>query len=176
MFPSIVEVIWLILPAWMANMAAIDVKSLPVFRNWNTPMDFGAKMGGKRILGDGKTWRGFFAGIAAAVATGFAQNWYSPSGLMNMTPLIAFFLGLGAVTGDIVESFIKRRSGLDRGHPLFLLDHLDYVFGAFFLVWLVLPYQVIGLGYLFMACFLTLPIHFFSNIIAWKTGLKKDPW
>ena len=37
--------------------------------------------------------------------------------------------GLGALTGDIVESFIKRQSGMERGHPLFLLDHLDYIFG-----------------------------------------------
>ncbi len=176
MFPSLLEVIWVILPAWMANTAAIDVKGLPLLKNWNTPIDFGRKFRGNRLFGDGKTWRGFLAGIVAATFTALLQSWYSPSGLIYMTPKIGLFLGIGAVTGDLVESFIKRRSGLDRGHPLFLLDHLDYIFGAFLFGWIVLPYNTIGLDYLLIACILTVPIHFMANIFAWKVGLKKNPW
>jgi len=176
MFPSIIEVIWVILPAWMANSAAINVKSFPLLKYISTPMDFGKSYNGKRILGDGKTWRGFLAGILAAVLTAFLQSMYPQPGLIHMTPKIGFFLGFGAVTGDVVESFIKRRSGLDRGHPLFLMDHLDYIFGAFLFGWIVLPPEIIGLYYLFLACFLTVPIHFIANIFAWKTGLKKKPW
>lgn len=173
MFPSLLSVVWFILPAWVANSAAIDVSGLPILKNYGAPMDFGRKWRGQRILGDGKTWRGFIAGVAAAVLCAYIQQLYQVPGYIEMTPLLGFMLGFGALMGDLVESFIKRQSGLERGHPLFLLDHLDYIFGALFMAWTIVP---VDLGYLIMACFITLPIHFIANIVAWAIKLKKKPW
>lgn len=173
MLPGVYEVLWVILPAWMANSWAINVKGLPLLKNFSTPIDFGYKVNGKRILGDGKTWRGLFGGVSAAVFTSYIQMQFQPVGMPQMTLTLGFLLGFGAVLGDMVESFIKRRSNLERGHPLFLMDHLDYIFGAFFMAWLVLP---VDLGYLLIASFLTVPVHFIANIIAWKFKLKKNPW
>jgi CDP-2,3-bis-(O-geranylgeranyl)-sn-glycerol synthase len=93
-----------------------------------------------------------------------------------MTPLVGFLLGLGALVGDMAESFIKRRMGFDRGAHLFLMDQLDYIFGAFFFAWTVVPLQSIGLGHLILTCALTVPIHYIASVVAWKLKLKKNPW
>ena len=93
-----------------------------------------------------------------------------------MTPYVGFLLGFGALAGDMAESFIKRRMGFERGHPMFIMDQLDYIFGAYFLAWTTVPLSEIGVGHLFLTCLITLPIHFVSSIIGWKLGLKKHPW
>ncbi|MBU0762109.1 MAG: CDP-2,3-bis-(O-geranylgeranyl)-sn-glycerol synthase [Candidatus Altiarchaeota archaeon] len=173
MFPSVLAVVWFIMPAWVANSAAIDVSGLPVLKNYSAPVDFGLKWRGKRIFGDGKTWRGLIAGVLAATACGMVQQQYPIHGYHLMTPALASMMGLGALVGDMVESFIKRQSGLARGHPLFLMDHLDYIFGAMFFAWTMVP---VSFEYLIMSCFITLPVHFIANIVAWIVKLKKKPW
>ena len=53
-----------ILPSYFAN-------SVPVLLGGGAPVDGGRKMAdGQRIFGDGKTVRGFFAGIAAGTLVG----------------------------------------------------------------------------------------------------------
>ncbi|MDD2936323.1 MAG: CDP-archaeol synthase, partial [Candidatus Methanomethylophilaceae archaeon] len=47
--------LWVFLPAMLPNSAAV------VFGG-GTKMDFGKSWRGKRIFGDGKSWRGFFGG------------------------------------------------------------------------------------------------------------------
>ncbi|MBD3389209.1 MAG: CDP-2,3-bis-(O-geranylgeranyl)-sn-glycerol synthase [Candidatus Altiarchaeales archaeon] len=173
MFSDIIRVVWFILPAYVANSIAIDVSGVPFLKKYDTPMDFGRSVGGKRILGDGKTWRGFISGVLAAVLTGYLQQSYQADGFVQMTPLLGFLLGFGALGGDAAASFIKRRTGLGRGHPVFLLDQLDYVFGAFLAASLVVP---LDFPPLFLACLITLPIHYISNIVAWLLKLKPKPW
>src|SRR5437867_4461168 len=57
---------WFLLPAYVANPMAV------VFGG-GTPMDFGRSMrDGRRVLGDGKTWRGFAGGIASGFVLGVA--------------------------------------------------------------------------------------------------------
>jgi CDP-2,3-bis-(O-geranylgeranyl)-sn-glycerol synthase len=172
-FEVIAEVVWFILPAWIANSMAINVSGLPVIKNFSTPIDFGRSWGGKRILGDGKTWRGLIGGVISAVICAMMQQQYPVPGYVEMTPFLGFLLGFGALFGDSAESLIKRRMGFDRGHPIFLLDHLDYIVGAFFFAWTAVP---INMTYLLVACLITLPIHFLANIVAWLVKLKKNPW
>ncbi len=173
MLPGLLNVMWLIFPAYVANSAAIDVSGFPVLKDFSTPMDFGKKFAGKRIFGDGKTWRGFVFGVLAAVAAAAIQQQIQPAGFIAMTPYLGFLLGFGALAGDLAASFIKRRAGLGRGHPVFFLDQLDYIFGAFFLAWTVLP---VDFGYLILACMLTIPLHVIANIVAWVIRLKRKPW
>lgn len=175
-FPSLWEAVWFILPAYVANSVAIDVSGVPFLRKYSTPLDFGRSWRGKRILGDGKTWRGLVFGTLGGVACAALQQTYPQTELYPMTPLVGFLLGFGALVGDSVESFIKRRMGFGRGHPLLLLDQLDYIFGAFMFAWLAVPYKVIGLDYLILASAVTVPLHMFASVVAWALKLKKNPW
>jgi CDP-2,3-bis-(O-geranylgeranyl)-sn-glycerol synthase len=173
LLPSLVEAVWFILPAYIANSMAINVSGLPILKAFKTPVDFGLSWRGKRILGDGKTWRGWIAGTLFAGLTAAFQQQYPQPGLFPMTVSLGLLLGCGAMVGDMAESMLKRRMGMDRGHPLFILDQTDYIFGAFFFAWLIVP---VDLGYLALTLFITVPIHFVCSAIAWIVGLKKNPW
>jgi len=137
----IIQALWLILPAYIANASAVLVGG-------GLPIDFGKKWGdGKRILGDGKTWRGLLAGAFIGMTAGFGMSVASKyiamsdyfflglsdfEGFPLMIPII-FSLCFGALFGDVIESFFKRRIGKERGDNWFIFDQLDFIIGALFL-------------------------------------------
>jgi CDP-2,3-bis-(O-geranylgeranyl)-sn-glycerol synthase len=137
----IVQALWLALPAYIANASALLVGG-------GTPIDFGKNWkDGKRILGDGKTWRGFVTGAFVGMTCGFGlsvvakyanANGFDFLGLSDFTgfPLmipIIFSICFGALMGDIVKSFFKRRVGKNRGENWIPFDQLDFVVGTLFL-------------------------------------------
>ncbi|HWH08946.1 MAG TPA: CDP-2,3-bis-(O-geranylgeranyl)-sn-glycerol synthase [Candidatus Thermoplasmatota archaeon] len=187
--------LWLMLPAYMSNM-------LPVFVGGGRPIDGGRVWkDGKRVLGDGKTWRGLLLAPLAAAALTFPLQWLAENtawgaglGFPAWGPfpawfVLAFMLGLGALTGDAVESFFKRRTGRDRGDRWFPFDQLDFVVGA--LVFALLGATLLDLvglteGNLFFSLFtwgrllvivlLTPALHLLVNFIGYKIGAKDVPW
>ena len=58
MLEVVAVALWVMLPAYVPNNAAVLFGGGP-------PIDGGRTMGGSRILGDGKTWRGTAAGVLA---------------------------------------------------------------------------------------------------------------
>ena len=72
-----------------------------------------------------RPFRGTFAGTVCGVLVGLLQNVIAPfvglppfgSGYEVLSILLG--LSLGAMLGDIVAAFFKRRMGLKRGAPLF---------------------------------------------------------
>ncbi len=117
------QAFWFFLPAYVANPTA-------VLFGGGRPMDFGKVLkDGKRLFGDGKTWRGFGGGISSGIVLGFllwgigalayAPLSYGPfpDGLL---PIV--LLPVGALLGDLVGSFIKRRMGKAKGAPVLGLD------------------------------------------------------
>jgi len=176
MFSAVLEVVWFLLPAYVANSIAIDVKAFPVLKNYSAPVDGGRSFGGKRVLGDGKTWRGLLCGVVAGVSVGLLQMRLHPTSSINLIPmtlLLAFLLSLGALSGDMVASFFKRRWGLISGAHAPLLDQLDYILGAFLFSVVVVPFN---LKYLLVALIITIPLHAGASVVAWILKLKKDPW
>ena len=144
-YEIILQALWLIFPAYVANASAVIVGG-------GIPIDFGKKWkDGKRILGDGKTWRGLFSGTFMGMTTGFGlavAAYYinsSEYGFLNLTnyegfPLmipIIFSVCFGALLGDVIESFFKRRIGKDRGENWFFFDQLDFILGALFFSFLM---------------------------------------
>ena len=81
----------------------------PIDRGWRLPSY------GCRILGSSKTWRGLLAAILCA---GLAAP------LMNMPLRVGVLMGFWAMAGDLLSSFIKRRSGLTPGSMAFGLDQI----------------------------------------------------
>ena len=141
----IIQALWIIFPAYIANGSAVLVGG-------GKPIDFGKKWkDGKRILGDGKTWRGLFAGTFIGMTAGFGLSVaakyiemtdYSYLGLNDffgfpfMIPII-FSVCFGALFGDIFESFLKRRTGRKRGDDWIPFDQLDFIIGVFFLSFII---------------------------------------
>jgi len=188
----IIEALWFIFPAYLANSAPVDVSQIRFLKKYGKPIDGGKTWRGKRIFGDGKTWRGLYAGIIAGTLMGLIQTTIQPSlandysNLPQMTVALAFMMSLGALIGDMVESFLKRRLNLKPGAPLPLLDQLDFVFGAVFFAWLWVVFStghitgafenMLGWSRFLLILLITPLMHLITNFIAWAWKLKKDPW
>ena len=150
----IAQALWFVLPAYIANGSAVLVgggRPIDSGKNWRD---------NRRILGDGKTWRGLFVGAFVGMTAGFglaagamfilesdfAFVGISDFGAFPVEIPIIFSICFGALMGDIVESFFKRRIGKERGEDWIPFDQLDFILGALvscFIMSLIL--QVVGL-------------------------------
>jgi len=176
---ALIVAFWLMLPAYIPNNCA-------ALFGGGVPLDGGRIYSdGRRLLGDGKTFRGTFAGTFCGVLVGLLQNMVAPfvglpsfgSGIEQLFILLA--LSLGAMLGDIVAAFFKRRMGLQRGAPLFIIDQLDFVLGAWLLTlfmapdWFMLHFT---LNIILIILIITPILHRVTNIIGYRMGAKKEPW
>lgn len=188
----IIEALWFIFPAYLANSAPVDVSQIKILKKYGKPIDGGKTWRGKRVLGDGKTWRGLYAGIIAGTLTGGLELLLYPNiartlpNLPEMTLSLAFIISLGALIGDMIESFFKRQINLQSGAPLPLFDQLDFVFGAVFFawIWVILSTgqitgafeKMLGWSRFLLILLITPLMHLITNFVAWAWKLKKDPW
>jgi CDP-2,3-bis-(O-geranylgeranyl)-sn-glycerol synthase len=158
----IIAALKFIFPAYCANAA-------PVLGGGGKPLDFGKKLfDGKRILGANKTFSGFLFGLAIGVAVGavdciaFGFPW-----------LFAFLTPLGALLGDLAGAFLKRRLNIAPGGLLPVVDQIDFVVGA---LAFSLPLMIVSWQLALTVLLITPPIHLFTNYLAYKLKLKKNPW
>ena len=175
----VVAAFWAMLPAYVPNNAA-------VLAGGGRPIDAGRRWHGTRLLGDGKTWRGTAAGVLAGVAVAVALDALrEPASTVLGVPLppfplvVAVALAAGAMLGDVVASFLKRRTGRERGAAFPLVDQLDFVVGALVCAALVAP-DWFGTWFtpaVLVAVFVITPLlHVGTNGIAYALGLKAEPW
>ncbi|WP_049985110.1 CDP-2,3-bis-(O-geranylgeranyl)-sn-glycerol synthase [Halobellus rufus] len=170
---------WTMLPAYVPNNAA-------VLAGGGAPIDGGRTMGGRRLLGDGKTWRGTAVGTAVGVVLALALNAVaaevgSAAGVDLPTfPLAAAFgLAFGAMLGDVAASFLKRRTGRERGAAFPVVDQLDFVAGALVCT-AILDYgwfaETFTLPVIAVVVVLTPVLHVLTNAVAYLLGLKDEPY
>ncbi len=168
----IVSSLWFILPAYFANAAPVFLKGLKHTHS----IDAGKLFYDKRpILGKGKTWEGFLFAVFIGCVVGAIQTQFNskiPNIEILMTLEIAFLLSLGAMMGDTIASFFKRRLGKKRGESMFLLDQLDFVIAALVFVSAI----VVAPVYMWVILSIITPLsNYLSNFIAYKLKLK-DVW
>jgi len=172
--------LWFFLPAAIANVTPIFLTKI-FGKKFAKPLDFGKSWRGKRILGDHKTWRGLAGGIIFATImlqvqvilshhTGWADRITDQLDFENIHVLIVGPLfAIGALGGDAIESFIKRRLGKKPGTTWFPFDQIDYVIGAMIATW---PFATLNWWqYVFILIIWT----FMSLIFSWigrHTGFK----
>jgi CDP-2,3-bis-(O-geranylgeranyl)-sn-glycerol synthase len=173
---EVVYALFFIFPAYVAN-------AIPVVLGGGTPIDLGRKLSdGKPIFGSHKTIRGFIAGVVAGTLVGVAQEFVlhsvAPSDFVlpfYYSVLVGFVISLGALLGDLVHSFVKRRINIVEGAPLPIADQLDFVVGAVLLSFLA-PAPHLNVLTIVIILVITLPTHLLTNVIAYLTGVKKTPW
>ncbi len=128
-------------------------------------IDMGIKfIDSEPIFGKNKTTRGFLGGMLSGGLLG----------LILSQGLQGFIMATGALIGDLLGAFIKRRFKLEPGQPFPLIDQYDFVVGAMVTA-LLLGYPLDPSG---CSVFLiTIPVvHFGANYLAYKLGLKRVPW
>jgi len=166
--------LWFILPAYVAN-------AIPVLLGGGRAIDCGKTFAdGRPVFGSHKTVRGFVTGVVAGTLTGAVQT--AALGSIPLSDfvlpyqfnvLLGFLISLGALIGDLVHSFLKRRLRVAEGSPLPVADQLDFVVGAvvFFSIASTPPLLTI-----FIIFAITLPVHLLTNFLAYLLGVKKKPW
>jgi len=179
MLELIAGALWAMLPAYVPNNAA-------VLAGGGRPIDGGRTLGGARLLGDGKTWRGTAVGTAVGVALALVLDAAAPAAgdalgiaLPGFPINAAFGLALGAMLGDVGASFVKRRSGRERGAAFPGLDQLDFVVGALLLALLFAPewtLETFSLARVAVVVVVTPLLHLGTNGIAYWLGVKDEPW
>jgi CDP-2,3-bis-(O-geranylgeranyl)-sn-glycerol synthase len=169
---EILTSVWFILPAWIGNMLACTFGG-------GKPIDGGRNLrDGRPILGKGKTMRGFFMGVFFAVMVAVIQS------LLRYTfNPVAFglLMGTGAMVGDLVKSFFKRRLNVQSGRPFPPFDQLDFIAGALVMYYILGPYvlnQFYPLSWtaLLVIVVLTPLAHLSLNALGYKLGLKNVWW
>jgi CDP-2,3-bis-(O-geranylgeranyl)-sn-glycerol synthase len=165
---------WVMLPAFVPNSAA-------ALLGGGTPIDRGITfLDGRRIFGNGKTYKGFFLGIICGIATGFLLIFIEGRlGWQIHTPLSVVLLASGALLGDLAKSFFKRRLNKKQGEQWLIADQYDLVIGAFVLLlvfdfsWFI---ETITPAVAFWIIVITPLLHRGINIIGYLIGVKDVPW
>jgi len=174
---ALAQTIYFFLPAYFANMAPVFLKN---FNFLNYPLDFGKSWRGKRFFGENKTLRGFLGGIIFAIGIVYLQflafsfSTFREISLFNysaINPLIyGFLFGFGALTGDLIKSFFKRRLNIPQGKAWFPFDQIDYIVGTIIALSFVfhIPTTIIIWGLI-----LSLVFHPIFNYSAYLLNLKE---
>lgn len=153
----IIQTILFLFPAYITNICAC-------LFGGGAPLDFGKNfLDGKRILGNGKTFRGSIFGFSSGSITGILLG----------DPLTGILLSAGAITGDAIGSFVKRRLDIKRGAPAPILDQLDFVAGALLFT---SPLNHLSLPLIITSFLITLLLHISVNFVGYRMGLKDVPW
>jgi CDP-2,3-bis-(O-geranylgeranyl)-sn-glycerol synthase len=161
----IAQALYFILPAYCAN-------AIPVLFGGGLPMDLGRNfIDGKPLFGAHKTFRGFFSGLFIGALIGIIQSNLPLFQSPNM--LLGFVLSLGGLIGDLVHSFVKRRLNFPPGASFPVADQLDFVIGALFFSLFISPPSM---SVFLIVLIVTPPMHLFTNFIAYRLKVKKEPF
>lgn len=167
----ILKIIWFFLPAYTANVAAsifkIKVLARPV---------------SEKLFGSHKTWSGFMIGTSLAVLISILQKilfnfeFFQQISLLDYSQnylLIGFLLGFGALLGDVVKSFVKRRAGIAPGEKWVPFDQIDYTLGAICLsLFLWQP----SLNFILISIIFNGAGHILFNHLGLWLGIRKSKW
>lgn len=162
LYSAVIYPIVYIFPAYAANGA-------PVLFGGGKPLDRRKKLHGKRILGDNKTVSGLVAALVCGITVGVIEYPF-----FHYMLYIAPLLTLGAIVGDLIGSFIKRRYNIPSGRSVLLLDQYGFfALALLFAFWL--GHLPVWYGLLFITL-LTGLLHVATNRGAHKLRLKSVPW
>lgn len=172
-------------PLLFAGAVAAVVLRFDLLACARRPIDCGATLRGVRLFGDNKTWRGLLVAVLAA-ALGAELQARLPAGLAARSLIepgapafvVGALMGLGAILGELPNSFLKRRLGIAPGRttkgPLaavfYVLDQVDLLLGA----WpLIAPFVRATLGHVVASFVVALAIHPTMSVIGWALGVRR---
>ena len=162
----LLQLIYLMLPVYLANMAPPFVK---YWHGWNRPIS-------AALLGSHKTIIGFSLGIAVAVIVTFVRfriGWESSLLRTEQWLVAGIAAGFGAMAGDSVKSFFKRRLKISPGQQWIPFDQLDFILGGLlalhFLVYLTWTEIVLICAVSFVGDVLV-------NHVSFYLGIRDTQW
>ena len=157
-FPfAMAQALWLFLPLLFAAAIGGVVLRRDLLRWARRPIDGGATWRGRRLFGDHKTWRGVVVAVTCGSAFAAFQEHVVGDAVGALavvdwrtvpSPVFGALMGLGAMLGELPNSFVKRRLDIAPGRTttgpwsivFYVWDQIDLLFGAWPLIgWWVHP-------------------------------------
>lgn len=174
MILTILQALYFMLPAYIANIMPVLLKWVPL---GEVPIN-------EKFFGVNKTWRGFVSGVIGGIAGLCLQKILNsrlsniellPYGTFDVTQIFLYGMafGGGALLGDLLKSFVKRRLGIPSGKPWVPFDQLDFVIGALLAVSI---FYIPPALHIFIIVIITPLLHLATNATAYFLGLKKVWW
>jgi len=158
-----------------------------IFKNYFTvlakPVDGGKLFAGKEIFGDHKTWRGLIVATVVGGVIFLVQRQlilafpsmvaWSPFDLRLAPWWFGFIFAAGAIGGDLVKSFFKRRFAIPAGSSWYPFDQIDFLLGGAFVA--SFYYTITPLMWLIILFFGSIA-HIVVNHIGFWLRIKDSPW
>ncbi len=174
----LIRCFYLMLPAYFANMAPVMVKKINLLA---FPIDFNRTLNNKPIFGKNKTFRGLVFGIIFAIFIAYLQlslydiNFFRALSFLDYKQwlLFGFLMGFGALTGDMIKSFFKRRVGISPGEKFVPFDQTDFVVGALIFI---MPVFDLTIAVFATSLLLSFVLHILVNHIAFYLKIRNEKW
>jgi CDP-2,3-bis-(O-geranylgeranyl)-sn-glycerol synthase len=173
MIDFLFQALLFMLPAYVANMVPAFFAHAKLGKVLDGPVDLGRKFRGKRVFGDHKTVKGFLTGTLAAIFVAWIQYSILQDYSAYLAISLGFLLGFGALVGDSVKSFFKRRVGIQPGAPFPPFDQLDFVAGSLLFASILIDFEWEFVVVVAGASFI---LHFLANVIGYLLKVKKVWW
>ncbi len=168
---NLLKIIWFFLPAYTANISASIFK----IEKLNRPIS-------EKYFGSHKTYSGFFSGIIFALLIAsfqrilFDLSFFQKISYLDYSKnyiLIGFLLGFGALFGDLIKSFFKRRFEIPPGEKWIPFDQIDYTIGAIIFSFFIFSPS---LEFIISAIILNFFLHILINHLGFYLGIRKSRW
>jgi len=177
--------IYFFFPAYIANMTPPLAKKAGILNFLDKPVDGNKEFRSAPILGSHKTWRGVLLEIVNGIILIYLQRWlyqfsyFQKYSLFNYQKenilLLGFLISSGAVLGDLISAFFKRRLRLKPGARFMPWDQINYVIGAFVMLSLFSNINLNLYSWLALA-FITFFLHIGINLAGYYLGLHRAKW
>lgn len=183
------QALYLFAPLLVSAVLSAAVHRYDLFPRLAKPIDAGVALHGRRVLGDGKTWRGVVVAVVGSTATVLVQKHAvgASAGALAIVDyanadalLLGAAIGGGAMLGELPNSFVKRRLGIRRGetasHPalrvlFWIWDQVDLLTTT----WPLLAFWIRPSVSLIVTSFvLTLAIHPLVALVGYLIGARRS--
>lgn len=176
----IVQIIWLFLPALAANSAPVVATRAHWLPQLAVPIDGNRLYKGQPLFGHNKTWRGVVVGLLFGSIAGILQYSLQPQVAPFVSPLWIYaspfgavlwgsWLALGALGGDLLKSFFKRRLLIAPSEGWIPFDQIDMVVG----VWcLTIPFINVSWAHIAVSFIMIGMLMYLTSAIGVKIKIK----
>ncbi|HUW72062.1 MAG TPA: CDP-archaeol synthase [Candidatus Humimicrobiaceae bacterium] len=164
-------------------MAPPLARKANLFNFLDKDIDFGKNFLGQPILGSHKSWRGAILGMSVGFLVVLVQGYlYQFPAIQRISLLdykqiniflFGFLISLGAIFGDLLFAFIKRRLKMPPGARFIPFDQTNYVIGSAIFLTAILKIEIIIWITLFILTFL---LHIVANRIGYHLKLNRAKW
>ncbi len=175
----VLEVLWFLLPAAIANSVPSLTKD--ILPKYNIPVDLGLTFRGKRVFGAHKSLRGLILGtIAGGLIFCLQKYLVNESTFLSDISIIDYgastiipglAISFGALLGDMIKSFFKRQINIQPGKPWFPFDQSDWLIGSIIFAH---PFYELTPLIAISTLLIGVALHLLAKVIGFLTGIEKS--